>query len=514
MATREQPRTSGYPAAAPLSVAREIASRHALLLIVALAAVARFATLGTPTFWFDESLTATETRRTFAGMLEAVRDVEVNPPLYFVVAWGWQKVFGNGEVTLRFLSAMLGTATVPVAYAAARELASRRAGLIAAALTATSPLLIWYSQEVRTYPLLVFLSALSFLFFVYCLNRDEPRWLLAWAVASALALGTHYFAVMVVVPEAAWLLLRARASRSRAMLAIAGVGCAGLALLPLYDAQQDHPVPPGGWISFLDRSERLLALPQHFVAGLSVPWQALPELVGVGLIAAVAYALIKGDWRSRRAFAIAGGVAVVGMLLAIIPAFFEHDYVITRNLIELWIPFAVAVAVVLGARAVGFLGPAVVVGLCAIGLALSTWNTATPEARRVDWDDVARAIGEPRQDRVIGAPGFLEGAPLSLQLSEAHLAKPGESIAASELVLLWMRPVKNYGIGPCVWGADCGGNVLGGPAPPFRPPRQFRLVEQGSTPRLSFMIYRAARPLRFPAPKTPGQRNIVVQAPG
>lgn len=181
-------------------------------------------------------------------------------------------LFGEGEIALRSLSALLGSATVPVMYAAARELASRRAGLIVAALTATSPLLIWYSQEVRTYPLLVLLSALSFMFFVYSLNREEPRWLVGWAVASALALGTHSFAVMVVVPEAAWLLLRAGGPRVRAMLAVAGVGCAGLALLPLYAAQQVHSVTPGAWISFLPRSDRLLAVPQHFVAGLSVPW--------------------------------------------------------------------------------------------------------------------------------------------------------------------------------------------------------------------------------------------------
>jgi hypothetical protein len=319
---------------------------------------------------------------------------------------------------------------------------------------------------------------------------------------------------MVVVPEAAWLLLRAGAPRVRAMLAVAGVGCAGLALLPLYDAQQDHPVPPGGWISFIDRSDRLLAAPQHFVAGLSVPWQALPELVGVGLIAAVAYALIRTDRPTREAFAVAGGLALAGALLATIPAYFDHDYVITRNVIELWVPFAVAVGVALGARATGLLGPAVVVAIGAIGIALSIWNTATPEARRVDWDDVARAIGQPRQERVIGAPGGLEGAPLSLQLTGAHVAKPGEGIFASELVLLWMRPVKNYGIGPCVWGADCGGKVLGGPGPPIKPPPRFRLVERGATPRLSFRIYRAARPVRFAAPKTPGQRNIVVQEPG
>ncbi len=516
MATREQPEASGSPAAAPLSAAREFASRHALLLIVALAAVARFATLDTPTFWFDESLTVIETRKTVAGMWDAIREVEVNPPVYFFVAWIWRKFLGEGEIALRALSALLGTATVPVMYAAARELASRRAGLIAAALTATSPLLIWYSQEVRTYPLLVFLSALSFMFFVYSLNRKEPRWLVGWAVASALALGTHYFAVMVVVPEAAWLLYRAAAPRFRAMLAVAGVGCAGLALLALYDAQQDHSVTPGGWISFLDRSDRLLAAPQHFVAGLSVPWQALPELIGAVLVAAVAYALVKADRPTRKAFALAGGVAVAGALLAVVPGYFDHDrdYVITRNVIELWVPFAVAVAVALGRGRPASCGPAVVVALGALGLALSIWNTATPEARRVDWDDVARAIGEPRQQRVIGAPGGLEGAPLSLQLSGAHVAKPGEGIFATELVLLWMRPVKNYGIGPCVWGADCGGMVLGGPGPPFKPRRPFRLVDEGSTPRLLFRIYRSPRPVRFAPPKAPGQRNIVVQAPG
>jgi hypothetical protein len=297
------------------------------------------------------------------------------------------------------------------------------------------------------------------------------------------------------------------------MLAVGGVGLSGLALLPLYDAQHDHPVPPGEWISFLDRSDRLVALPQQFVAGLSVPWQALPELLGAGLVVAVVYALIRADEPSRRAFALAGGVAMAGALLAIVPAYFDRDYVITRNLIELWVPAAVAVGVALGARTTGFLGPAVAVAIGVAGLALSIWNTATPEARRVDWDDAARAIGEPRERRVIGAPGTLEGVPLSLQLPEARVAKPGEAVIASELVLLWMRPVKNYGIGPCVWGADCGGMVLGGPAPPFKPRPPFQLVDQGTTPRLLFRVYRAPRPVRFSTPKF-GQRNVVVQAPG
>jgi len=514
MAMREQPLTGAYPAAP--AAAREFASRHALLLIVAVAALARFATLGTPAYWYDEYHTVTTINDTFLGMLRTVRDVEISPPLYFVVAWGWQKVFGSGEVTLRFLSAMLGTATVPVAYAAARELASRRAGLYAAALTATSPLLIWYSQEIRTYPLLVFLSALSFMFFVNSLNREEPRWLWAWALASSLALATHYFAVMLVVPEAAWLLLRAR-PRVKVLLASAGAACAGLALLPFYAAQQGHPFDPGWWIAeYLDRLDRLLAVPQHFVAGLSVPWPALPALVGGGLVAAVAYALIRADGRSRRAFAVAGGVGLAGMLLATVPSFLGEDYVVTRNMLELWVPLAVAVAVALGARAVGFLGPAVVVALCAVGLALSIWNTATPEARRLDWDDVARAIGQPRQERVIVAPGAFAGTSLSLELAGAHLAKPGGNVVASELVLLWLRPVHSYAVGPrpCYWGPVCGGIDWAQRGPGFGPPQQFKLIGQGSTPRVTYRIYRTARPVRLPTPRTSAQRNIIVQEPG
>ena len=87
---------------------------------------------------------------------------EQTPPLYFMLARGWIHVFGSGEVGLRSLSALFGTATVPVVYLAGAAMRSRRAGLIAAAFTALSPLTIWYSQEARNYALLLFLAAVFF----------------------------------------------------------------------------------------------------------------------------------------------------------------------------------------------------------------------------------------------------------------------------------------------------------------------------------------------------------------
>jgi hypothetical protein len=101
--------------------------------------------------------------------------------------------------------------------------------------------------------------------------------------------------------------------------------------------------------------------------------------------------------------------------------------------------------------------------------------------------------------------------PLSLYVDGGRLAEVGERVVASELVLLWLRQVPNYGIGPCFWGTICGGDGLGGAGPPFKAPPPFKEVGQGSTPRLTYRIYRAPRPVRLPALE-PAQ-IVVVQQP-
>lgn len=88
---------------------------YALVALTVLAGVLRFATLDVQSFWLDESVTVGLVREDLGGMLSAIPDSESTPPLYYVLAWGWAKLFGTGEVGLRSLSALFGTATVPVA---------------------------------------------------------------------------------------------------------------------------------------------------------------------------------------------------------------------------------------------------------------------------------------------------------------------------------------------------------------------------------------------------------------
>src|SRR5215210_2178900 len=92
----------------------------ALVAITGLAATVRFAALGGQSLWLDEWLTHGYTELGLRDLGSVLWNYEPHPPLYFASVWSWTQVFGNDEAGLRSLSALFGSASVPVAYAAAR----------------------------------------------------------------------------------------------------------------------------------------------------------------------------------------------------------------------------------------------------------------------------------------------------------------------------------------------------------------------------------------------------------
>ena len=184
----------------------------ALAGLTALGVAVRFASLGLQSYHHDEVITAMRViPGSFGEMLHAVKTSESNPPLYYVLAWGWAKAFGTGEFGLRSLSALFGAATVPVGYLIGRQLASRRAGLDPGRAGRRQPdadLVLAGGPLLRAAGLLR--RALAALLRAGAGHR-RGRDLALWALASALALCSHYFAVFVVGIEAVWLLVALRA---------------------------------------------------------------------------------------------------------------------------------------------------------------------------------------------------------------------------------------------------------------------------------------------------------------
>jgi mannosyltransferase len=133
-----------------------------VIAITLLAAAFRFPTLSVQSLWFDEAVTVRLLHLGFGSMIHDVATGDDStPPLFYMLGWVWVRVFGESEAGVRSMSALVGTLTVPAAYLAARTLASSRAGLVTATLVAVSPYLIWYSQEARSYALLLLLSVCS-----------------------------------------------------------------------------------------------------------------------------------------------------------------------------------------------------------------------------------------------------------------------------------------------------------------------------------------------------------------
>ncbi|HEX5527196.1 MAG TPA: glycosyltransferase family 39 protein [Solirubrobacterales bacterium] len=378
----------------------------ALAGLIAAAAALRFASLGIQSYHHDEVITAMRVLPgSFDHMLHEVRVSESNPPLYYVLAWGWSQVFGLGEVGLRALSALLGVAVVPVAYLIGRELTGRRTGLVLAAIAAFNPMLIWYSQEARSYALLVLFCALSFYFFLRALEEERGRDLALWALTSALALCSHYFAFFAVGIEAAWLLLALRWSWRRVLPAVAAVGAVGAALLPLI-AAQTNPTHIG-WIEQSPLPTRLLETGVSFLIGETGHVIAEPPRDHFALIPAALIGLalllvaFRGDWREQRGAAIGltVGLGVAG--LAAVAALAGKDYVVERNLLPALLPLAAAAAIGFSLASARRLGAVLALALCGYWLAFSIQVTQTPNLQRPDFRTLSQEIGPARVPRAI-----------------------------------------------------------------------------------------------------------------
>ncbi len=411
-----------------------------------LAAVLRLATITDQSYWVDEAQAAHELHLSFGGMLSAWSRLEGNPPLYFILAWVWAKVFGTGEAGLRSFSALAGTATIPIVYLCARELVSRRAGLVAAALAAVNPFLIWYSQEAREYMLLGALSGLSLLFFARAWHASPGRaaagrWtagrvLALWTVFSALALLTQYFAAFIVAPEAILLLYRLR--NRGAVVAAGALAVLEIALIPHVLSNFTNQLQ---WVIDLPLATRIQQVPIGFALGTLYQSPIVNYgLIGAAGLGAIVIALLLAG-ASPQALRGAGLAAVLAGAMLTIPlllALTGHDNYVVRALIPAWIPVAVVIAAACTAEHARAPGAVLAAVLLAAFVYAGIRIDGNPSYQRPNWRGVAAALGASSGPRAIVAyDGTFATGPLSLYLPGVPYAGPGPApVAAAGPVLV------------------------------------------------------------------------------
>jgi hypothetical protein len=194
--------------------------------------------------WIDEVLTAMTTRlpgctaiwRAFA------RGADGLPPTYFMLMRPFDALFRHSDFGLRVPSALAMIAGMLLTFDCARRLTNGLHGLIALSVL-TCSFLPYYGHEARSYALYFMLAALALWIWSY---DTKNRWPAAVAFGGVLllALGTHYYAVLCLVPYAVLELANwkpGRPSRKLAAGSIAVLSAIAILWTPIEAGRRFYP---------------------------------------------------------------------------------------------------------------------------------------------------------------------------------------------------------------------------------------------------------------------------------
>jgi len=131
-------------------------------------------------------------------------------PVYYCLEYLWTHYVTGSVYGLRLLSIFIGLATLPMVYGLGRRIYGRRAGYVATALLALSPVHIHHSQSIRMYVVFVFLAVAAVFSFLRLLERPGWRPWLLHGMVSILLYWTHPFAGLIPAALGCFLLLRYR----------------------------------------------------------------------------------------------------------------------------------------------------------------------------------------------------------------------------------------------------------------------------------------------------------------
>jgi mannosyltransferase len=168
-----------------------------LIALVAVGGWLRFSGLPQRDLWLDENCTFYAVHRLFdwpADGPDPRRELAHIP--YFATLHLWTRLTGESPWGLRSFSAMCGTVLVAVMGLVGARLLGRGAGLVAAALTAVSPIAVYYGQEARVYSLWLVSMAATIGVLHHAGIGGRRRWWAAFVVLALLDVLLHYSALL------------------------------------------------------------------------------------------------------------------------------------------------------------------------------------------------------------------------------------------------------------------------------------------------------------------------------
>ncbi len=154
----DQSASTQYHNRATALLSRAYASHLPEWLVLAIAALTRLWRLNYHSIWFDESVSlnwsGADPSYTWRITFQLIE--EKHPPVYYISLHYWREFLGlfglsHADAAIRVFGSLLGILTVIGILLLVKRLSGRPAGLLTGLLVALSPVLVWYSQELRMF---------------------------------------------------------------------------------------------------------------------------------------------------------------------------------------------------------------------------------------------------------------------------------------------------------------------------------------------------------------------------
>ena len=209
-----------------------------LLAILLLAAALRFYRAGEMSLRADEAVNLLLALKEPGEIVRTFIADDPHQPFYYLILHFWMRVAGTTELAARYPTIFAGVVLIALVYVLGRQLFPRHwaFALMAAALAAINPSLIWDAQDVYMYALLAPTLLVAFIAFLRALEPDASRadWIV-YILASAVSLHLHYFAAFALAAHGAvWLffVVTQHISARKAIAWTIASGAIGLLFLP------------------------------------------------------------------------------------------------------------------------------------------------------------------------------------------------------------------------------------------------------------------------------------------
>jgi len=295
------------------------------VLVAGLAFLLGLVRIGVPSLWVDEAFTA-----------QFVREQHLNPLdtyhwIYYALLTPWSWIAGTSEASLRLPSVASAALACCLLVVLGRAVVGRWAALVSGLLLATSPFVVKWSQQARSYTLVLAAGILASLLLVRALEVGSRASWGVYGLGFSVVFALQPVSALVLVPAHGVLILQRRGRvlphglLAACVVVVLGVPWAFARAHQTTDKWLQRPTPHSALDTLLSVSGATGFGAVLAVVGTAVLWRARERWLGSWLFAwafapfmlAFLLSFLRPIYLDRYlitaapGFALLGGVAVV-----------------------------------------------------------------------------------------------------------------------------------------------------------------------------------------------------------